>query len=345
MKEYIIEFSEKAVAALEQLNSLEDSVSQTLFVTKGHIMIGTVTDGDIRRGLLNGLDTTAPIMSFMNTNFKSIVENQIDLDEISKCRDNNIKLLPILDQNNRIIDLIDLTKTITKLPITAVLMAGGVGSRLSPLTDKIPKPMLLVGDKPILEHNIDRLIKFGVKEFFISVRYLKNQIIDYFGDGSQKGITINYIVENEPLGTIGALSLIHKVSNHTILLMNSDILTDMDFEFMYRQHKKYEKKMTVLSIPYRIDIPYAVMETDDENVLKFEEKPSLTLYTNGGVYLLDANLVSKIPKDSFYNATDLMEQLLTNKELIHYSHKGFWLDIGKPKDYKQSQDLISKLKL
>jgi NDP-sugar pyrophosphorylase family protein len=127
--------------------------------------------------------------------------------------------------------------------------------------------------------------------------------------------------------------------------MNSDILTDMDFEFMYRQHLKLGKKMTVLSIPYRIDIPYAVMETDDENVLNFKEKPSLNYYTNGGVYLLDADLVSEIPKNSFYNATDLMEKLLMKKELVHYSHKGFWLDIGKPKDYKQSQDLISKLKL
>jgi NDP-sugar pyrophosphorylase family protein len=224
-------------------------------------------------------------------------------------------------------------------------MAGGLGSRLSPLTDNTPKPMLLVGDKPILEHNIDRLIKFGIKEFIISVQYLKDQIIDYFGDGSQKGITINYIIEEKPLGTIGALSLIHEVSNYTILLMNSDILTDMDFEFMYRQHLKLGKKMTVLSIPYRIDIPYAVMETDDENVLNFKEKPSLNYYTNGGVYLLDADLVSEIPKNSFYNATDLMEKLLMKKELVHYSHKGFWLDIGKPKDYKQSQDLISKLKL
>jgi dTDP-glucose pyrophosphorylase len=345
MKEYIIEFSAKAVTALKQINSLENSISQTLFVVKDQTMIGTLTDGDIRRGLLNGLDTSSPIMSFMNTNFKSIYQNHTDLDEITKCRENNIKLLPILDKYDRIIDLIDLTKSLTKLPITAVLMAGGLGSRLSPLTDNTPKPMLLVGDKPILEHNIDRLIKFGIKEFIISVQYLKDQIIDYFGDGSQKGITINYIIEEKPLGTIGALSLIHEVSNYTILLMNSDILTDMDFEFMYRQHLKLGKKMTVLSIPYRIDIPYAVMETDDENVLNFKEKPSLNYYTNGGVYLLDADLVSEIPKNSFYNATDLMEKLLMKKELVHYSHKGFWLDIGKPKDYKQSQDLISKLKL
>ena len=345
MKKYLIEFSEKAVTALKQLNSIGDSEIQTLFVTKDQKMIGTLTDGDIRRGLLNGLDTSAPIISFMNTNFKLIYSNKIDLDEITKCRLNNIKLLPILDENDRIVNLIDLTKTITKLPLTAVLMAGGLGSRLSPLTDNTPKPMLIVGEKPILEHNIDRLIKFGIQEIFISIKYLKEQIIDYFGDGRRKGISIKYIVEEEPLGTIGALSLLDKISDRTILLMNSDILTDADLELMYRNHILHKKRMTVLSIPYRIDIPYAVMETEEEKVLNFQEKPSLTYYTNGSVYLLDTDLISKIPRNSFYNATDLMEQLLTNKELGHYSHKGFWLDIGKPKDYEQSQDIIGKLKL
>jgi len=345
MKKYLIEFSEKAFTALKQLNSIVDTESRTLFVTKDQKMIGTLTDGDIRRGLLKGFDMSVPIVSFMNTNFKLIYEDNIDLDEIAKYRQDNIKLVPILDENDRIVNLIDLTKTLTKLPLTAVLMAGGLGSRLSPLTDNIPKPMLLIGEKPILEHNIDRLIKFGIQEIFISVKYLKEQIIDYFGNGSQKGISIKYIVEEEPLGTIGALSLMGETSYKRILLMNSDILTDVDFELMYRNHILHQKKMTVLSIPYQIDIPYAVMETKGEKVLNFQEKPSLTYYTNGGVYLMDVDLVSKIPRNSFYNATDLMKQLLTKKELGHYSHKGYWLDIGKPKDYKQSQDLISKLKL
>ena len=345
MKKYLIEFSENAVTALKQLNSIGDTESQTLFVTKDQKMIGTLTDGDIRRGLLKGLDTSVPIASFMNTNFKLIYKDKFNLDEIAKYRQDNIKLVPILDENDQIVNLIDLTKTLTKLPLTAVLMAGGLGSRLSPLTDNIPKPMLLIGEKPILEHNIDRLIKFGIQEIFISVKYLKEQIIDYFGNGSQKGISIKYIVEKEPLGTIGALSLMGETSYKRILLMNSDILTDVDFELMYRNHILHQKKMTVLSIPYQIDIPYAVMETKGEKVLNFQEKPSLTYYTNGGVYLMDVDLVSKIPRNSFYNATDLMKQLLANKELGHYSHKGYWLDIGKPKDYKQSQDLISKLKL
>jgi len=345
MKKYLIEFSEKAFTALKQLNSIVDTESRTLFVTKDQKMIGTLTDGDIRRGLLKGFDMSVPIVSFMNTNFKLIYEDNIDLDEIAKYRQDNIKLVPILDENDQIVNLIDLTKTLTKLPLTAVLMAGGLGSRLSPLTDNTPKPMLIVGEKPILEHNIDRLIKFGIQEIFISIKYLKEQIIDYFGDGSQKGISIKYIVEKEPLGTIGALSLMGETSYKRILLMNSDILTDVDFELMYRNHILHQKKMTVLSIPYQIDIPYAVMETKGEKVLNFQEKPSLTYYTNGGVYLMDVDLVSKIPRNSFYNATDLMQQLLKNKELGHYSHKGFWLDIGKPKDYEQSQELISKLKL
>ena len=345
MNEYIIQADQKAVEALKQINSLANTVSQTLFVVDKQKIIGTLTDGDIRRGLLEGLKTTAPVVSFTNKNFKSIDSNNYDLDIIANCRENNIKLLPVLDAAKNIVDIIDLTKVLTKLPLSALLMAGGLGSRLSPLTDKTPKPMLVVGDKPIIEHNIDRLVKFGVSEIYISVKYLKEQIMDYFGDGSSKGISIKYIEEEKPLGTLGSLSMIGPVANEYILVMNSDILTDLDFEFMFRQHIKKQPEMTVLSIPYRIDIPYAVMEIENELVSDFKEKPSLTYYTNGGVYLLNKSLIHEIPKDSFFDATDLMEILLAKRKLKHYSHKGFWLDIGKPKDFEQSQDLIQKLKL
>ena len=340
MNEHLINHTEKAIKALEKLNILGENKSQTLFVLNKQKLVGTLTDGDVRRGLLRGHNLSSSVNLFMNIDFKFINQNQIDLDTISSIKKLKIKLLPILDDQNRIVELIDLSKKITKLPVSAVLMAGGLGSRLRPLTNNTPKPMLTVGDKPIIEHNIDRLIEYGIDEIYISVNYLKEQIIDYFGDGTSKGVSIKYIIEDRPMGTIGALSMIKKVSNSTILLMNSDILTDANLELMYRNFIKSRKKMMILSIPYTIDIPYAVIETIDDKVLDFKEKPSITYHTNGGMYLLNSSSISKIPKNSFYNATDLMQKFL-NSDLVHYSHKGNWIDIGRPEDFKLSQELFN----
>ena len=255
---HIIQKKQSARDALAILNKVEGTDSLTLFVLDKDKLVGTITDGDIRRGLLNNFEISHAIGHFMNKDFKFLTNKNNQIDALKKLREDGFKLIPIINSNNNLIEIIDLSKTITKLPISALLMAGGKGSRLKPLTDKIPKPMLKVGGKPILEHNINRLQKFGINEFFISVNYLKSHIMDYFGDGSSRGISIKYLIEDKPLGTIGSFSLTDSINNDDLLIMNSDILTDLNFELFYQNFLKSNSKMMVVTIPYNVNIPYAI---------------------------------------------------------------------------------------
>jgi NDP-sugar pyrophosphorylase family protein len=223
-------------------------------------------------------------------------------------------------------------------------MAGGLGQRLRPLTLNTPKPLLKVGSKPIIEHNIDRLAMFGIDDFWISVKYLGEQIQNYFGNGEFKNISIEYIWEDEPLGTIGAVSKIDNFKHDYILVTNSDLLTNIDYEQFFLDFINQDADLAILTIPYNVSIPYAVLETQMGEVKSFKEKPTYTYFSNGGVYLMKKDMLNYLPKNDFYNATDLME------ELIHKSHKvisvpfnGYWLDIGRHEDYEKAQIDIKKL--
>jgi NDP-sugar pyrophosphorylase family protein len=282
----------------------------------------------------------------MFANFKSVKAKKISPATLRRFRNENVTLVPVLQENGELIDVIDLTKITTILPITAVIMAGGKGERLRPLTEKVPKPMLHVGNKPIIEHNIDRLIQFGVREIYISINYLGDQIKNYFGDGSSKGISIRYVEENEPLGTIGALSLIPAFEEETIFLINSDLLTNIDLEQFYTNHHAAGANMSVASIPYRVQVPYAVLEAQEERVLGFVEKPGYNYYVSAGMYLISRDALKQwLPQSGFYNATDFMEKLIAEQgKLIHYPHTGYWLDIGKYADYIQAQEDIKYIR-
>jgi putative nucleoside diphosphate sugar pyrophosphorylase len=223
-------------------------------------------------------------------------------------------------------------------------MAGGRGKRLSPLTDTVPKPMLPLGGKPIIEYNINRLISFGIKKIFISVKYLGQQIVDYFGDGSQKGISIEYIWEDEPLGTAGALALINHLSSEHILLMNSDLFTNVNFESLYLKLIQEGADMSVASTEYKVDVPYAVFETEGSRVTNFKEKPSFIYHSNAGIYILKRSLISKIHKGQYCDITDVMEQLVTEGgKLVYDPIIGYWIDIGKTIDYERAKDFIKHL--
>jgi dTDP-glucose pyrophosphorylase len=345
-KEHIISQNDMARLALKLLDQLADSVSRTLFVVnEAGEVVGSITDGDIRRGLLNGAEISERVELFMNRNFKCLRHDNDNVDLIKSYRKADIKLIPLVDEQFRIIQIIDLRKTKTLLPVSALIMAGGRGERLKPFTDAVPKPMLKVGDKPILEHNIDRLISYGVSDIFISVKYLKDQIKEYFGDGKSKGINITYLEEDEPLGTLGAFSLIEEVAHEDILVMNSDLLTNIDFEDFYNFYKSENADMALASIPYVVNVPYAVLQTNNHSVSSFAEKPSYTYYSNGGIYLLRCSLKELIKKGTFFNATDLMDMLIQNNEqvLVHYPLLGYWLDIGKHQDFIKAQEDIKHI--
>jgi len=216
ISDHIISHKESLKTAFVQMGRLSDKL--TLFVVnEQNKLVGTLTDGDIRRGLIEGKSIDQRVEDFMFTNFRFVKQNHIDVELIKEFRDKLLKLLPVLNEEGEIVKIIDLTHTQTCLPVDAVLMAGGRGERLRPLTDTMPKPMLPVGNKPIIEHNIDHLAYFGIENIFISVKYLGEQIEQHFGNGSNKGLNINYIHENKPLGTIGAVSQIDHFTSETVI--------------------------------------------------------------------------------------------------------------------------------
>ncbi|MFT6745850.1 MAG: dTDP-glucose pyrophosphorylase [Glaciecola sp.] len=346
LKRHCVSTTDEARTALKLIQELPNQSKRTLFAINDQgIFEGTITDGDIRRGLLNGSEISDDTKVFITTECKYLFENEIDTAKLKSFRSKDIVLIPILNSKRELIDIIDLSKTRTILPMSALIMAGGRGERLKPLTDSVPKPMLVVGSKPIIEHNIDRLIAYGVKEIFISVKYLKEQIMDHFGDGTEKGISIKYIEEDEPLGTLGCLSLIKDIAEENLLVMNSDLLTNIDFEYFYNFFIEKQADMLLASVPYKVSVPYAVLETENQAVKSFSEKPTYTYYSNGGIYLIKTKLKSRLKKGVFYNATDLMESVIQElgSSLIHFPILDYWLDIGKHQDFTKAQEDIKRL--
>ena len=344
MNDIFINKNKSILQALKKLNALRDVSRLILFVTNNDgSVLGSLTDGDIRRSLTIEPDLLRKVGEICYRNFVFEYDEKEFLD-LSSLRKKDIKVLPILDKNKKIVRILDLEKVKSILPLECMIMAGGRGKRLSPLTDNVPKPMLLLDGKPILEHNIDRLIAFGIKKIYISVKYLGEQIEEYFGDGSQKGIIIKYVWEEESLGTAGALALVDEFKSEHVLLMNSDLFTDVDFQDLYLELIKSKADMAVSSTEYKVDIPFAVFETNLKQVIDFKEKPSFIYHSNAGIYILKKKLISEIPKNKFYDITDLMDNLVKQGgKLIHNPIKGFWIDIGNPSDYIQAQEFMKHL--
>lgn len=344
LENILIHNDKTILEALQKLNDIlyVSHISRLILfvVDDDKSILGSLTDGDIRRSLLNRADLTITTGQICNRDFV-FEKDQVGFLDLKKYRKRDIKILPILNDNKKLLRIIDLETTKSQLPLECMIMAGGRGKRLSPLTDTVPKPMLPLGDRPIIEHNIDRLISFGIRKIYISVKYLGEQISDYFGDGSSKGISIEYIWEDEPLGTAGALSLVEKFNTPYVLLMNSDLFSDVDFEDLYLDLVDQNADMCVASTEYKVDVPYAVFETEDGTVVDFREKPSYVYHSNAGIYILKRELIDKIPKNEYFDITDLMQNLVTEGgKLIHNPIHGFWIDIGSPVDYKQAQEFI-----
>mgnify|MGYP003575662702 CR=1 FL=1 len=338
----------------------EDSVKEALFrlnnnapdsilfvVDEQRKLIGSLTDGDLRRGFLKNLDFEDSLLSFIKNNPLSIQLNNYTLTQLQDYKERDFKIIPIVDDENRIVDILNFRHQSTIIPADAVLMAGGKGKRLMPLTQDIPKPLLKVGDKPIIEYNIDRFIQVGIKNIKISVNYLGDQLIDYFGDGSNKGSNISYVRESQPLGTIGSILLFKDFKFEDIVVMNSDILTNIDLADFYKTFKDSDADMAIAATSYHVDVPYAVLEVDSQNTIQsLKEKPRYTYYSNAGIYILKRELLKLIPANQFYDITDLMEDILTKgKKLITYPITGYWLDIGRHEDYKKAQEDIKHIKI
>ncbi len=344
INKYLIEASANIREAFKKLNEVPKSL--TLFVVdQNGLMRGAVTDGDIRRGFLRGLELSDPVEKFMSPSFHFLDNKEVAPARIREIKEKGIKLLPVLDKEGKIRGIIDFKKVKTILPVDAVLMAGGLGERLRPLTDKTPKPLLKVGDKPIIEHNLDHLRQFGIKNIYLTLRYLGHMIESHCGDGSQKEITIRYVYENEPLGTIGSVNLINDFRHENILVMNADLFTNIDLEDFYQDFLDQQADMSIATVPYTVDVPYAVLNLEEERVQGFREKPTYTYHSNAGIYLIKRKLLKIIPAQKSYNATDFIQALIdSGKKVVRFPIIGYWIDIGKPEDFQKVQEIAKHIR-
>jgi dTDP-glucose pyrophosphorylase len=332
----------------EALKSLDELASDAILflVDDENKLLGALTDGDLRRGFIKGLGFEDALSEFIQHNPKYIQQGKYNLKEIIALREKFFTVFPVVNAQMQIINVVNFRHQKSYLPVDALIMAGGRGERLKPLTDSTPKPLLKVGDKPIIEHNIDRLNTYGIDDIWISLRYLGNQLVDYFQDGSEKALRIRYVWEENAMGTAGALALVEGFVHDHILMMNSDLLTNIDFEDLYLFFEEQEADFVVVCIPYQVNVPYAVMETQDKVVTGFKEKPTFTHYSNAGIYLMKKEFVTCVPENHAYDATDLMEQLiLDGRKVVAYPLVGYWLDIGKHEDYEKAQFDIKHIKL
>jgi dTDP-glucose pyrophosphorylase len=342
-KDHLILSGSTVKVALKVLNDL--SQDAILFVVDDNErLLGSLTDGDVRRGLLKGFTVDSKVDDIIQADPRYIKKGDYSIQKIIEYREEDYRIIPVVNEENIVVNVINFKHLKSYLPVDAVIMAGGLGQRLRPLTLNTPKPLLKVGSKPIIEHNIDRLAMYGIDDFWISVKYLGDQIQNYFGNGASKNINIEYVWEDEPLGTIGAVSKIENFNHDFILVTNSDLLTNIDYEQFFLEFINQNADLAILTIPYNVSIPYAVLETKMGVVKSFKEKPTYTYFSNGGVYLMKKEMLNYLPKNDFCNATDLMEELIHNSyKVISVPFNGYWLDIGRHEDYEKAQVDIKKL--
>lgn len=344
MNNHIIDNNKTLLEALSQINDLAPEPLVLFVVDEENRMVGTLTDGDSRRALIAGASVNDKVKKIMHRYFNYMKADDIrNVEEIRHQKEMHMKLVPILDEEKHIVDVINLEKIKTRLPVDAVLMAGGKGERLRPLTEKTPKPLLPVGNKAIIDHNVDRLISYGVRHINVTVNYLREQIEAHYQE-PRNGIQVQTVCEPKYLGTIGSIKFVPKFFNDTILVMNSDLFTNIDYEDFYLHFKEHDAVMSVAAVPYNVSIPYGILDLEGRNIHGLLEKPQYTYYANAGIYLIKRKDLDEIPNDTFFNATDLVEKLITeDKKVIRYPLNGTWIDIGNPQEYQKAQDLVKHL--
>lgn len=320
----------------EALAILEEADIQTLFVLdqEGR-MLGTLTDGDVRRGMLQGKTLDDSVDAFMHRAFRYLTLGKTDVELIKACRDQHIYLIPILSEDGYLKDVINLKEQSSALPVDAVLMAGGKGERLRPLTETTPKPLLKVGKKTIIDHNVDRLIDYGINNIYVTVNYLADQLIEHFKGHD----AVECIREPEFLGTIGSLRFVKNLGEE-ILVLNSDLYTQIDYEAFYLHFRRSGADMCIATTPYDVSIPYGIMDLQDGEVKGIKEKPVFNYYANAGIYLIRKSALKLIPEGRVFDATDLVNALAASGgKVVHFPINGIWIDIGSFEEYKKACEL------
>ncbi|MDE5996739.1 MAG: NTP transferase domain-containing protein [Muribaculaceae bacterium] len=329
---------------LKALNELSGD-SMTLFaININGELIGSVTDGDIRRALIDGHTTEDKVSDIAFRKFISLTSNASPEERyktVARARERLINLLPVTTEGI-LTDIIDLRKMKSAIPADAVLMAGGRGERLRPMTLYTPKPLLKVGGKPIIDYNIESLQRYGVKDIYVTVNYLKEQIIEHFSDLKWQG-RVHCFEEPCRLGTMGSVALIDSLSQDYVIVMNSDLLTNIDFERLWQHHVDSGAVLTMATIPYTVSVPFAILKTDGDRVTGLEEKPTFNHFANAGVYIIDRNVLGEIKQGEYLDAPDFVETLIARgMKVSHFEIEGTWIDIGSPDDFRYANEVTSR---
>lgn len=304
-------------------------------------LLGTVTDGDIRRGILKGTSLDEPVkrIYYVSPLTASVEDDTDAMKRIMK--EQSISQLPVLDHEGRVVELILLKEVLSekKIKNPVILMAGGLGSRLSPLTDNCPKPLLKVGGTPVLETILQGFIEKGFDNFYISVNYKSEMIEEYFGDGSRWGVTIQYLRENKQLGTAGSVRLMPEKPDLPIIVMNGDLLTKVDFkqllEFHVNNHNLSQTMATMCVREYNMQIPYGVVKQEGSRLVRLDEKPVQRFFVNGGIYVFQPEMIDLIPEDSYFDMTDFFDKMMEKDyKTVVFQIREYWMDIGHHRDFE-----------
>lgn len=309
-----------------------------LIVDEQNRLMGTVTDGDIRRGILRHVSLDSPVELVMNRDPIVASASESPGEIRAKMAARKLRHIPVVDHDFRILDLVlsDYLLPCEK-PNRVVLMAGGLGTRLRPLTDHLPKPLLNVGGKPILETIIHNFLDYQFRNFYISVNYRSEQIMAHFGDGSKWGANIEYIRENQRLGTAGALSLLPDIPDKPIIVMNGDLLTKVNFDQLLQFHESNGLPATMCVREFQHQIPYGVVKTEEHRLVDIVEKPVHSYFVNAGIYVLSPEVLHLIPSDTYYDMTTLFETLIRkNMGAGIFPIREYWLDIGRMSDFEKA---------
>ena len=339
LSEILVDFRSNAIDAIKAINKTKAYLA--LVIDKDMKLIGTITDGDIRRGLLNGHSLDSNVMQFMNKNFFSIRENNVCKENIEKAFRKGILQMPIIDSAGKVKELLQKDEILKrcKSPIgTVVIMAGGKGKRLLPHTSNCPKPMIAINGKPMMEIILEKCISYGLTRFYISVNYLKDQIINYFGDGNRWGVKIEYLYEKEPLGTAGSLNLIPQYNNirDSILVLNGDVIKNLDLSLFAEFHEKHNAYMTIAAKNSSYTIPYGVINTSGVELEKIIEKPTYNFLVSAGIYIIKPFILKYIKENTVFDMPDLVSIVKENKcKVVTFPIHEYWLDVGRPETLEQ----------
>lgn len=326
----------------EALGIIDSGAMQiALVVDDNDKLIGTLTDGDIRRGILRGLD--------LDSSIETIVFKEPAVAKISSTKEEILKIalskklhqIPIVDDNGIVLDLKEIEELVEPKIKTnrVILMVGGLGTRLRPLTQDTPKPMLKVGNKPILQTIVEKFAEYGFVNITMCVNFNASIIKDYFGDGKEFGVNIDYVLEEKRMGTAGALSLLKERPSEPFFVMNGDLLTNVNFEHIFNYHTLNKATATMCVREYDYEVPYGVVKMNDNRIIEIAEKPVQKFFVSAGIYVLSPEILDLIPKNEFYDMPALFEKLIKlSKNVISFPIREYWLDIGRMEEYQRANE-------